>query len=78
MNFLHWPGFIEVHCSVKAAQWGLLVTVTLQSGAASCSESPAWPEGAQAVPSQHHPWQGAASPGEEGFTTALPSQALLP
>lgn len=47
VHFPHWPDFIEVHCSVKAAQWGLLVTVTLQCRAASCSESPAWPQGAQ-------------------------------
>lgn len=81
MNYPQGPSFTEVHCSVKAAQWGLFVTVTLQRGAASCSETPARPEGEQrghrlCPASTTHGWV-LGSQGQAGFTSVMPSQALL-
>lgn len=81
VNFPQWLSFIEAHCSVKAMHWGLFVTVTLQHGAASCSESPAWPEwgqqGHRLCPASTPHSRVLGYPGEAGFPSAPPSQALL-
>lgn len=83
MNYPQGPSFTEVHCSVKAAQWGLFVTVTLQRGAASLFRDPSMArggtEGAQAVPSQHHPRVGAgiSRTGRLHLCDAIPSTFAL-
>lgn len=86
MNYPQGPSFTEVHCSVKAAQWGLLVTVCHCDFATRSSllfRDPSTARGgterAQAVPSQHHPRVGAgiSRTGRLHLCDAIPSTFAL-